>query len=62
VVGITMGTAAAPLCFAGRPARDPQRRVTCCVHALPGAWEIDQAKIPHRAQQAHRLITQTQAS
>ncbi|MBI4870612.1 MAG: hypothetical protein HY814_03500 [Candidatus Riflebacteria bacterium] len=41
IVAITLGTAAAPLCFTQRPALDPAVRVTCCVHAAPGTWEVE---------------------
>jgi xylulokinase len=41
VLEITLGTAAAPLCCTGSPVLDPQRRVTCCVHAAPGCWELE---------------------
>ncbi len=37
-VEITLGTVAVPLCASARPLLDPQRRVTCCVHAAPGLW------------------------
>jgi xylulokinase len=38
---VTLGTAAVPLCCADRPAWDAKRRVTCCVHAIPGKWVIE---------------------
>lgn len=41
LVEITLGTSGASLCSTDRPVRDPERRVTCCVHALPGAWELE---------------------
>ncbi len=41
LVEITLGTSGDSLCCTDRPIRDPERRVTCCVHALPGAWELE---------------------
>ena len=41
VVEITLGTAAVPLVYSERVARDPRRRVTCCAHAVPGRWEVE---------------------
>lgn len=41
VVEITLGTAAAPLCYSDKRRQDPQRRVTCCAHAVAGKWEIE---------------------
>jgi xylulokinase len=40
-VEITLGTAAVPLCGCDCPALDPRRRVTCCVHAVPGQWNVE---------------------
>ena len=40
-VEITLGTVAVPLCVSDRPALDPARRVTCCVHAVPGRWNCE---------------------
>jgi xylulokinase len=40
-VEVTLGTAAVALSCALRPAGDPERRVTCCAHAVPGKWEIE---------------------
>lgn len=37
-VEITLGTVAVPLCADDRPVLDPQRRITCGVHAAPGLW------------------------
>lgn len=41
IVEITLGTAAVPLCLTPHPVLDPRRRVTCCVHGLPGAWNCE---------------------
>ncbi len=41
IVEVTIGTAAAALCYAPRPAFDRAMRVTCCAHAVPGRWELE---------------------
>ena len=41
VVSVTLGTAAAPLCAADSPVRDPKVRVTTCAHAVAGQWTIE---------------------
>ncbi len=41
VVEITLGTAAVPLCCSPAAVRDSERRVMCCVHAVPGQWNVE---------------------
>lgn len=41
VLEVTLGTVAAPLCYASRPSLDPKRRVMACAHAVPGRWEAE---------------------
>lgn len=41
VTEVTLGTAAAPLSCVQRPVLDPEMRLTCCVHAVPGLWEVE---------------------
>jgi xylulokinase len=41
ILEVTLGTAAAPLCYSARPARDRRRRVMCCAHAVADKWELE---------------------
>jgi xylulokinase len=41
VVEVTLGTAGVALGAVQQPALDPTRAVTCCVHAVPGMWELE---------------------
>jgi xylulokinase len=41
IVEITLGTSGVSLCYTDRVVKDPERRITCCAHAVPGAWELE---------------------
>ncbi len=41
MIEISLGTAAVPLCYAATAVRDPERRVMCCAHAVPGKWNLE---------------------
>jgi len=38
---ITMGTAGVSFCHVNRVIIDPRRRITCCVHVVPGCWNLE---------------------
>ncbi|MFZ2956375.1 MAG: FGGY family carbohydrate kinase [Candidatus Ozemobacteraceae bacterium] len=38
---ITIGTAGVCFVFSEKPVFDPARRVSCCVHGMAGAWEVE---------------------
>jgi xylulokinase len=40
-VEVTHGTAGVPLCWSDRPAGGEAGGLMCCVHAAPGAWEVE---------------------
>ncbi len=41
ILEFTLGTAGVPLVSTEAVICDPGRRVTCCVHAMPGVWEVE---------------------
>ncbi|MFA5044117.1 MAG: FGGY family carbohydrate kinase [Kiritimatiellia bacterium] len=41
ICSITLGTAGVCFCHTDRVARDPRRRIACCAHAVPGAWNLE---------------------
>lgn len=40
-VSYTLGTAGMLLAYSDQVIRDPEMRVACCVHAVPGAWDVE---------------------
>jgi xylulokinase len=38
---VTMGTAGVSFCHSDRAVFDPQRRITCCAHVVPGCWNLE---------------------
>jgi len=38
---VTLGTAGVSFCHSERPVFDPQRRITCCAHIVPGCWNLE---------------------
>lgn len=41
VAELTLGTAGVLLACVERPRKDPQMRIACCAHAVPGKWEVE---------------------
>jgi xylulokinase len=41
VCSITLGTAGVCFCHTDRVVIDPQRRITCCAHAVAGHWNVE---------------------
>lgn len=41
IAEITLGTACVPLVCSDKVVLDPKRRVMCCVHVVPGKWEVE---------------------
>ncbi|MBF0494775.1 MAG: xylulose kinase [Candidatus Omnitrophica bacterium] len=37
----TLGTAGVLLAYSDKIVRDPEMRVSCCAHAVPGKWEVE---------------------